>query len=68
MDSEGVGAAVKERRQVLGLNQDELADLAGVSVRFVRALEHGKTTARLDKILAVFDAIGLEVTVRVRPT
>jgi HTH-type transcriptional regulator/antitoxin HipB len=61
-----LGEAVVKRRKALHLNQDELAELAQVSPRFVRALEHGKPTARFDKVVAVLDALGLEIDVRVR--
>jgi y4mF family transcriptional regulator len=57
---------VRARRGALGLRQDELADLSGVSVRFVRALEHGKPTVRLDKVAAVLDALGLELRAELR--
>ena len=66
MQANELGASIAARRKSLGLGQEELADLAGVSVRFVRALEHGKATARLDKVLDVAVALGLEVAVRVR--
>jgi HTH-type transcriptional regulator/antitoxin HipB len=56
-------SAVVERRKVLGLRQEDLADLAQVSHRFVQALEAGKPTVRLDKVVAVLDALGLELTV-----
>lgn len=54
-------AAVKSRRQYLHLRQDEVADLAGVSERFVYALESGKQTAQLDKVVAVLSALGLHL-------
>ena len=41
---------VKERRKALGLTQSDLADRAGVGLRFVRELEQGKETLRLDKV------------------
>ena len=66
MTAKELGATVEGRRKALGLGQEELAELAGVSVRFVRALEHGKISARLDKVFDVLEALGLEVTIRVR--
>ncbi len=48
---------IKQRRKRLGLTQKELADRAGVGLRFVRDLEQGKPTVRVDKvnqILALF--------------
>jgi y4mF family transcriptional regulator len=53
--------AVRERRRELSLRQDEAADLAGVSERFVYALENGKTSVRLDKVLALLSALGLHL-------
>jgi len=52
---------VRARRRQLRLRQDELADLAGVSERFVYALEHGKTSVQLDKTVAVLAALGLHL-------
>ena len=52
---------VRDRRRQLGLRQQDLADLAGASERFVRELESGKPTVRLDKVTAVLDVLGLEL-------
>ena len=46
------------RRRELGLRQADLADLAGVSERFVRELESGKGSVRLDKVVPVLDVLG----------
>lgn len=54
-----LGAAVRHRRRHLRLRQDELADLAGTSPRFIHMLEAGKPTVRLDKVLAVLAVLGL---------
>jgi HTH-type transcriptional regulator / antitoxin HipB len=53
--------AIRLRRHRLGLRQDELADLSGVSERFIYALENGKRTVQLDKVLAVLSALGLHL-------
>lgn len=52
------------RRKELHLTQQELADLAGVSVRFIHELENGKSTVRLDRLLAVANTLGLELSWR----
>jgi HTH-type transcriptional regulator/antitoxin HipB len=59
-----LAGAVRARRRQLRLRQDELADLAGVSERFVYALERGKQSAQLDKVLAVLAALGLHLELR----
>jgi y4mF family transcriptional regulator len=56
-------AFIRARRRELGLRQDELADLAGVSTRTISAVEAGKPTVRLDVLLAVFDTLGLQLAV-----
>lgn len=56
-----LGRQIRERRRSLRLTQDELADLAGCSSRFVRALEVGKPSVRLDKVLDVLDVLGLDL-------
>jgi HTH-type transcriptional regulator/antitoxin HipB len=57
----GLANGVRTRRMELRLRQEELADLAGVSERFVYALENGKQTVQLDKVLAVLNALGLHL-------
>lgn len=58
----GLAHVVKQRRTSLGLRQEDVADLAGVSLRFVQSVEAGKTTLRLDKLTAVLDVLGLKLT------
>jgi y4mF family transcriptional regulator len=52
---------VKQRRRLLQLSQPDLAAKAGVGLRFVRELEQGKATLRLDKVNAVLQLFGHEV-------
>ena len=63
-----LAADVRSRRRELGLRQQDVADLAGTSERFVRALEAGKPTVRLDKAAAVLDVLGLQLRAVPRPT
>lgn len=58
-----IGRIVRDARKAAGLRQDQLAAGAGVGVRFVVELERGKPTAQLDKILRVFEALGLQMAV-----
>lgn len=52
---------VKNRRKVLKLTQQELAEKAGVGYRFVRELEAGKTTLQLSKVNDVLLFFGHEL-------
>lgn len=58
-----LGELVRQRRRKLRLKQQDLADLAEVSVRFVHDLEHGKSSVQLAQVLAVLDALGLRITI-----
>lgn len=61
-----LAAEVRARRGQLGLTQQDLADMAGVSERFVRFVEQGKPSIQLDSLLAVLDALGLELRLGTR--
>lgn len=52
---------VKKKRKSVKLTQPELAEKAGVGLRFVRELEQGKQSLRIDKVNQVLRLFGYEV-------
>jgi y4mF family transcriptional regulator len=52
---------VKTRRKSVKLTQPELAEKAGVGLRFIRELEQGKESLRLDKVNQVLQLFGYQV-------
>jgi y4mF family transcriptional regulator len=52
---------VKDKRNAAKLTQPELAEKAGVGLRFIRDLEQGKETLRLDKVNQVLQLFGYQV-------
>jgi y4mF family transcriptional regulator len=52
---------VKQKRSMVKLTQPALAEKAGVGLRFIRDLEQGKETLRLDKVNQVLQLFGYEV-------
>lgn len=54
-----IGKIVKEQRKLHNLTQIDLADKAGVGIRFIRELESGKPTLRMDKVNIVLDLFSL---------
>lgn len=54
---------IKQKRKQLKLTQPELAERAGVGLRFIRELEQGKQSVRLDKVNQVLALFGSEVGV-----
>lgn len=52
---------IKEQRKKYGLTQVELSEKSGVGLRFVRELEQGKETLRLDKVNQLLALFGAEM-------
>jgi y4mF family transcriptional regulator len=61
-----LGAMLRTRRKAKGLTQVELADLAGVSQRFISELERGRESTGLALVLRVCSRLALDVFVDVR--
>ena len=54
-----IGQTIKKYRKLRGLTQEQFALRSGLGLRFVRELEQGKETVRMDKVnvaLAMFNA------------
>lgn len=63
MENENMALAnfVKDMRKKFNLTQVDLADKSGVGLRFIRELEQGKQTLRMDKINQVLRLFGRQV-------
>lgn len=55
-----IASFTKEKRKKLNLTQIELAEKAGVGIRFIRELEQGKETLQLNKVNQVLQLFGHE--------
>ena len=53
-----LGQAARNARKLLGLTQPQLAQAAGLGVRFIVDLEAGKPILRLENVLRVLHALG----------
>ena len=51
---------IKEKRKECGLTQEEFAIRSGLGLRFVRELEQGKETVRMDKVNQALQMFGME--------
>ncbi|MBN1601350.1 MAG: helix-turn-helix transcriptional regulator [Chitinispirillaceae bacterium] len=51
---------LKQKRKETNLTQQELAQKAGVGLRFVREVEQGKNSIRLDKLNNILSLFGYE--------
>jgi len=66
MDFQEVGGLMKERREFLGLNQLDLAEIAGVSIKTIYAIELGKGNPSFATLLKLAKVLGLEIIVRTK--
>jgi len=53
-----IPAFIKGQRKLHGMTQADLARRAGVGLRFIRELEQGKQTLRMDKVNQVLQLFG----------
>ena len=64
MNSNLISSTLKSLRKEHGLTQVDLAMKSGVGLNFVRELEQGKATVRMDKVAQVFNLFGYELQMR----
>lgn len=57
---------IKERRAVLGLTQQDLADYSGLSVRIIKSIETGKGNPSIVTLNKIADILGLEIIMKVK--
>ena len=55
-----IGEYIKQELKKAGLTQEEFAMRSGLGIRFVRELEQGKETVRLDKVNQALAMFGME--------
>lgn len=61
MENVSLSAYVKQMRKQYDLTQVDLSEKTGVGLRFVRELEQGKQTLRMDKVNQVLILFGAEL-------
>lgn len=66
MTQQEIGKAIKDRRKKLGVNQQTLADLAGVAVNTVVAIERGEGNPQLATLLTILDTLGLQLDINIK--
>ena len=64
--AEDIGQIIKQKRKKDGLTLAEAAAICGVSYAFLSALENGKETVRLNKVLQVITGLGIELEANAR--
>ena len=66
MNAKEIGNIIKERRKHLGVNQQTLADLAGVGLNTLVAIERGEGNPQLSTRLTILDTLGLQMDIKLK--
>lgn len=59
---------MKERREILSLTQQDLAEMAQVGLATIKDIERGKGNPALSTVKKILDVLGIEIEYRIRQT
>ena len=65
-NAKDIGQVIKQKRKDDGLTLEEAAAVCGVSYPFLSALENGKETVRLSKVLQVLQCLSIDLSASAR--
>lgn len=60
--------SIKERREMLKVTQEALAEISGVGLRTLKQVESGKGNPTLQTLQKLADVLGMEVCIQVKKT
>ena len=66
MHFENLISSIKERREMLQVTQEVLADLSGVGLRTLKQFESGKGNPTLQTVTKLADALGIELVFQIK--
>lgn len=61
-----IGNIIKQRRNVLRITQEYLADMSGVGLRTIIKIENDKANPTLNVLAKIADVLGMEVTLQIK--
>jgi len=61
-----LGGIVKERRKLLNITQETLAEMSGVGLRTLKQLESGKGNPTIITLEKVADVLGMELVLQIK--
>ncbi|MDO4510290.1 MAG: helix-turn-helix domain-containing protein [Bacteroidales bacterium] len=57
---------IKERRKSVGITQEDLADMAGISLSYLKMIEQRKANPTIQIIEQVLDCLGMQLNVAIK--
>ena len=61
-----ISELIKERRSLLGITQQDLADISTVGLRTIKAIETNKGNPSVNTLLKIIDVLGMELNVKIK--
>lgn len=68
MDIAEIGSRIENRRISLGLKQEDVSEMSGITVRTLYKIEQGKGNPAFDTLNKLCEVLGLEIKVDIRKT
>ena len=66
MHQQNLIKVIKQRREILNISQENLAELAGVGLRTLKQFESGKGNPTLNTLAKIAEILGMEVKLEVK--
>ena len=57
---------IKQRRVLLGITQQDLADFSGVGLRTIRQIESGESNPSIETLSKILDVVGMEIVFNIK--
>lgn len=66
MNRELLGIKIRNRRKILKIRQEDLAEISGVALRTVVSIECGEANPSLETLLKIAEVLGMELQMNVK--
>ena len=66
MDLKEIGKIIRERREFLDVKQADLAEISGVAIKTIYAIESGKANPSAETLIKLLKVLGMEMNIQIR--
>ena len=66
IDKQNLGKKIKNRRKILKIRQEDLAEISEVALRTIVSIERGESNPSLETLLKLADVLGMELQLNIK--
>lgn len=66
MTLQQIGSVIRKRREELGLQRDQLAQLSGVAIKTIYLIEGGKENSSLRTLHCLLEVLGMDIIIQIK--